>query len=122
MFYGLLVGDTGIFNLLNYITFRTGAAIVTAFLLSAMFGGLIIDALRARQGKGQPIRDLSLEAQLAKQGTPTMGGFVIWLGLFAGTLLWADLTNPYIWTVLFVTATFALLGFFDDYALSLIHI
>ena len=116
MFYGLLVGDTGIFNLLNYITFRTGAAIVTAFLLSAMFGGLIIDALRARQGKGQPIRDLSLEAQLAKQGTPTMGGFVIWLGLFAGTLLWADLTNPYIWTVLFVTATFALLGFFDDYA------
>ncbi|MEM8634742.1 MAG: phospho-N-acetylmuramoyl-pentapeptide-transferase [Pseudomonadota bacterium] len=116
MLYLLFVSDDGLFNLLNYITFRTGAAIVTAFGLSAFFGGPLIDALRARQGKGQPIRDLSLEAQLAKQGTPTMGGFIIWLGLFAGTLIWADLSNPYIWTVLFVTATFAFLGFFDDYA------
>ena len=116
MLYGFFAGDAGLFNLLNYITFRTGAAIVTAFLLSAMFGGVLINALRARQGKGQPIRDLSLEAQLAKQGTPTMGGFIIWLGLFVGTLMWADLTNPYIWTVLFVTVTFALLGFLDDYA------
>ena len=116
MLYLLLAGDEGLFNLLNYITFRTGAAIVTAFLLSALFGAPMIDVLRARQGKGQPIRDLSLEAQLAKQGTPTMGGFIIWLGLFLGTLLWADLGNPYIWVVLFVTAVFAVLGFFDDYA------
>jgi len=116
MLYMLFVGDDGLFNLLNYITFRTGAAIVTAFALSVAIGGPLIDALRARQGKGQPIRDLSLEAQLSKQGTPTMGGFIIWLGLFAATLIWADLSNPYIWTVLFVTATFAILGFFDDYA------
>lgn len=116
MLYLLLADDSGFFNLLNYITFRTGAAIVTAFLLAAILGSPIIDALRARQGKGQPIRDLSLEAQLSKQGTPTMGGFIIWLGLFVGTLLWADLGNPYIWTVLFVTAIFAVLGFFDDYA------
>lgn len=116
MLYLLFVSDDGLFNLLNYITFRTGAAIVTAFALAAIFGGPLIDLLRARQGKGQPIRDLSLEAQLAKQGTPTMGGFIIWLGLFSGTLLWADLSNPYIWTVLFVTVTFAVLGFFDDYA------
>ncbi|MEL7129358.1 MAG: phospho-N-acetylmuramoyl-pentapeptide-transferase [Pseudomonadota bacterium] len=116
MLYVLFAQDDGLFNLLNYITFRTGAAIVTAFLLAAIFGGPLIDALRSRQGKGQPIRDLSLEAQLSKQGTPTMGGFIIWLGLFLGTLLWADLSNPYIWTALFVTATFAVLGFFDDYA------
>jgi len=116
MLYLWFVSDDGLFNLLNYITFRTGAAIVTAFLLSALFGQPVINALRARQGKGQPIRDLSLEAQLSKQGTPTMGGFIIWLGLFAGTLLWADLGNPYIWTVLAVTAIFAVLGFFDDYA------
>ena len=116
MLYLLLAGDDGLFNLLNYITFRTGAAIVTAFLLAALLGEPVIRALRARQGKGQPIRDLSLEAQLSKQGTPTMGGFIIWLGLFAGTLLWADLGNPYIWTVLAVTAIFAVLGFFDDYA------
>ena len=116
MLYLLLAGDNGLFNLLNYITFRTGAAIVTAFLLAALLGEPVIRALRARQGKGQPIRDLSLEAQLSKQGTPTMGGFIIWIGLFAGTLLWADLGNPYIWTILAVTAIFAVLGFFDDYA------
>ncbi len=116
MLYLLLAREDGLLNLLNYITFRTGAAVVTAFLLAALFGGPLIDALRARQGKGQPIRDLSLEAQLSKQGTPTMGGFIIWLGLFAGTFLWSDLGNPYIWVVLTVTATFAVLGFFDDYA------
>ena len=116
MLYLLLAGDDGLFNLLNYITARTGAAVVTAFLLAALLGGPVIKALRARQGKGQPIRDLSLEAQLSKQGTPTMGGFIIWLGLFVGTFLWADLGNPYIWVVLFVTAIFAVLGFFDDYA------
>lgn len=116
MLYVLLADNDGLFNLLNYITFRTGAAIVTAFLLASILGGPIINALRARQGKGQPIRDLSLEAQLAKQGTPTMGGFIIWLGLFVATVLWADIGNPYIWTVLFVTAIFAVLGFFDDYA------
>lgn len=116
MLYLLLAREDGLFNLLNYITFRTGAAVVTAFLLAAIFGGPLIDALRARQGKGQPIRDLSLEAQLSKQGTPTMGGFIIWFGMFTGTLLWGDLGNPYIWTVLGVTAVFALLGFFDDYA------
>ena len=116
MLYELLAEDFGVFNLLNYLTFRAGAALVTAFLLSAMFGGVMIDWLRARQGKGQPIRDLSLEAQLSKQGTPTMGGFIIWLGLFSGALLFADLSNPYIWTTLAVTAAFAGLGFLDEYA------
>ncbi len=116
MLYLLFARDDGVFNLLNYITFRTGAAVVTAFMLAAIFGGPLINMLRARQGKGQPIRDLSLEAQLSKQGTPTMGGFIIWFGMFTGTFLWADLSNPYIWTVLFVTIIFAVLGFFDDYA------
>ena len=116
MLYLLFAREDGLFNLLNYITFRTGAGIVTAFLLAVVFGGPLIALLQGRQGKGQPIRDLSLEAQLSKQGTPTMGGFIIWFGMFAGTFLWADLSNPYIWTVLFVTIIFAVLGFFDDYA------
>lgn len=116
MLYEWLAADSGIFNLLNYITFRTGAAVVTAFLVSVVFGDMIINLLRARQGKGQPIRDLSLEQQLEKRGTPTMGGFIIWLGLLSGTLLWADLRNPYIWVTLFVTVSYAMLGFFDDYA------
>lgn len=116
MIYELLAADSGVLNLLNYITFRSGAALVTAFLVSVLLGGPLIALLQARQGKGQPIRDLSLEAQLAKQGTPTMGGFLIWVGLFTGTLLWSDLGNPYIWTVMFVTACYAVLGFMDDYA------
>ncbi|MCA8902857.1 MAG: phospho-N-acetylmuramoyl-pentapeptide-transferase [Hyphomonas sp.] len=116
MLYEWLAADSGLFNLLNYITFRTGAAVVTAFLVSVLFGDIIINVLRARQGKGQPIRDLSLEQQLSKRGTPTMGGFIIWLGLLAGVVLWADLKNPYIWVTLFVTISYALLGFFDDYA------
>ncbi len=116
MLYEWLAADSGFFNVLNYITFRSGAAVMTAFLVVVLFGDKIIDVLRARQGKGQPIRDLSLEAQLSKQGTPTMGGLLIWLGVLAGTLLWADLGNPYIWVVLFVTVSFALLGLLDDLA------
>ena len=116
MLYEWFAADRGILNLLNYITFRSGAAVVTAFLVTVIFGDGIINFLRARQGKGQPIRDLSLQQQLEKRGTPTMGGFLIWLGLLAGTLLWADLKNPYIWVTLFVTLSYALLGFLDDYA------
>ncbi|KCZ91284.1 MULTISPECIES: phospho-N-acetylmuramoyl-pentapeptide-transferase [Hyphomonas] len=116
MLYEWLAADSGILNVLNYITFRTGAAVVTAFLVTVVFGDAIINFLRARQGKGQPIRDLSLEQQLEKRGTPTMGGFLIWLGLVVGVLLWANLHNPYIWVTLFVTVSYAFLGFLDDYA------
>lgn len=116
MLYEFLAADSGLFNLLNYITFRAGAAVITAFLVTAIFGDMVINALRARQGKGQPIRDLSLEAQLAKQGTPTMGGFLIWIGLLVGVLLWGNLHNPYIWAVMFVTVSYAILGFLDDYS------
>lgn len=116
MLYEWLAADSGILNVLNYITFRTGAAVVTAFLVTVIFGDTIINFLRARQGKGQPIRDLSLEQQLEKRGTPTMGGFLIWLGLIVGVLLWANLHNPYIWVTLFVTMSYAILGFLDDYA------
>ena len=116
MLYEWLAADSGIFNLLNYITFRSGAALATAFLVTVVFGDALINLLRARQGKGQPIRDLSLEAQMSKQGTPTMGGFLIWLGLIVGVLLWGNLKNPYIWVTLFVTLSYAVLGFMDDYA------
>ncbi|MEO1028102.1 MAG: phospho-N-acetylmuramoyl-pentapeptide-transferase, partial [Pseudomonadota bacterium] len=116
MLYELLAAESGPLNVLNYITFRTGAAIVTAFLIATIAGRPMIDWLRARQGKGQPIRDLSFEDQMSKRGTPTMGGFIIWVGLFSGTLLWADLKNPYIWAVLFITVIFGALGFLDDYA------
>ena len=111
-----LAEQYSVLNLFSYITFRSGGALATAFLICALIGEPLINWLRARQGKGQPIHDLSLEAQMSKQGTPTMGGFLIWIGLFVSTLLWADLHNPYVWTVMFVTVCFAMLGFLDDYA------
>ncbi len=102
-------------NLFSYITFRTGLALVTALVLSLVFGAPLIAWLRARQGKGQPIRSDGPQSHLTKQGTPTMGGFLILFGLSAATLMWADLSNQYVWMVLGVTLAFGLVGFIDDY-------
>ena len=103
-------------NLFRYITFRTGGALLTAMLISFLFGQPIIHWLRSRQGKGQPIRDDGPQGHIiAKAGTPTMGGFLILLGLAGGTLLWADLSNRYVWAVLLLTIAFGLIGFADDY-------
>ncbi len=119
MLYNLLfpLSDSiGIFNIFQYLTFRAGAAIVTALLVSFLVGPVLIRTLRARQGKGQPIREDGPESHLkTKQGTPTMGGFLILMGVLAGTLLWADLTNTYVWIILFVTFGFGAVGFVDDY-------
>jgi phospho-N-acetylmuramoyl-pentapeptide-transferase len=106
----------GVFNLFRYLTFRTLGAATTGLLLVFFFGPMIISALRLRQGRGQPIRaDGPPSHLLTKKGTPTMGGLMILFGLFASSLLWASLESPYVWIVLFVTASFAAIGFYDDY-------
>ncbi|MBP7065407.1 phospho-N-acetylmuramoyl-pentapeptide-transferase [Ferrovibrio sp.] len=111
-----LADEFSLFNLFRYITFRTGGAIMTAMVLSFVIGEPLINWLRAKQGKGQPIRDDGPESHLlTKRGTPTMGGFLILIGMGVGTLLWADLTNRYVWAVLIVTFGFGLIGFADDY-------
>ncbi|MCV2893312.1 phospho-N-acetylmuramoyl-pentapeptide-transferase [Lentibacter sp. XHP0401] len=104
------------FNLFRYITFRAGGAFLTALIFGFIFGPPLINVLRRRQGKGQPIRDDGPEGHLAKAGTPTMGGLLIVGALLTSTLLWARLDNPFIWIVLFVTVSFAAIGFADDYA------
>ncbi len=106
----------GFFNLFNYITFRAGGAFLTALLFGFIFGRPLINVLRTRQGKGQPIRDDGPESHLSKAGTPTMGGLLIVGALLTSTLLWARLDNPFVWLVLFVTMAYALIGFADDYA------
>jgi phospho-N-acetylmuramoyl-pentapeptide-transferase len=104
------------FNLFRYLTFRTGGAIVTSLLVCFIFGPSVIRWLKSKQGRGQPIRTDGPESHLlTKKGTPTMGGFIILLGLSVATLLWADLANRYIWAVLLVTIGFGLVGFADDY-------
>src|SRR6266705_462535 len=104
------------FNLFRYITFRSGGAVLTALLISFISGPHVIAWLKSKQGDGQPIRDDGPQGHLIrKKGTPTMGGFLILLALTVSTLLWADISNPYVWTVLAVTVSFGLIGFFDDY-------
>jgi len=103
-----------LFNVLNYLTFRTGAAIMTAFVVALVVGMPFIGWLR-KQGS-QPIRDDGPESHvLTKAGTPTMGGFIILTGILTGTLLWGDLSNPYLWVVMFVTASYGAIGFLDDW-------
>ena len=103
-------------NVFRYITFRTGGAIVTALLFVFLFGSSIIDVLRLKQGKGQPIRADGPQSHLVtKKGTPTMGGLMILSGIVVSTVLWANPANPYVWIVLGVTLGFGLVGFYDDY-------
>ena len=118
MLYWLTALSDGgdVFNLFRYITVRAGGAFATALVFAFAFGRPLIDLLRARQRNGQPIRADGPEGHLlTKAGTPTMGGVLILGGLFAGTLLWARLDNPYVWMLLFVTAAFGVIGFVDDY-------
>ncbi|BCW88744.1 Phospho-N-acetylmuramoyl-pentapeptide-transferase [Alphaproteobacteria bacterium SO-S41] len=111
-----LASDFRVFNLFRYLTFRTGGAIMTALVIGLIFGRPLIDFLKVRQGKGQPIRDFMGDAHvIGKKGTPTMGGLLILISVFVSTLLWADLSNRYVWIVLGVTALFGVLGFYDDY-------
>lgn len=102
-------------NLVRYQTFRAGAVLFTALIIGLAIGPKFIRMLRARQGKGQPIREDGPKSHFAKQGTPTMGGLIILISLLSSMLLWMDLTNPFVWACLAVTVGFGLIGFIDDY-------
>ncbi len=118
MFYWLTeLSDGGdFFNLFRYITFRAGGAFFTALCFGFIFGRPLIDLLRRRQGRGQPIREDGPQSHiLEKAGTPTMGGALILGALLVATLLWARLDNAFVWLVMFVTVGFGLIGFLDDY-------
>ena len=114
-YLGQFGDEIQILNVFRYITFRTGAATMTALLFVFLFGPGIIQALKLRQGKGQPIRADGPQTHLSKAGTPTMGGLMIMSGVIVSTLLWANLSNVYVWSVLLVTTGFGLIGLYDDY-------
>ena len=118
MFYWLTEFSDGVsgLNLFRYITFRAGGAFATALIFGFIFGRPLIDLLRRKQGKGQPIRDDGPQSHLAKAGTPTMGGLLILSALLVSTLLWARLDNAFVWIVILVTLAFGLIGFADDFA------
>jgi phospho-N-acetylmuramoyl-pentapeptide-transferase len=118
MFYflALLSGESSPLRLFKYLTFRSGGAVITALLVAFIMGPRLIAWLKVRQGRGQPIRtDGPQRHIIEKQGTPTMGGLLVLIPTVVATLLWADLTDAYVWIVLFVTFSYGLLGFLDDY-------
>ncbi|MDA8248647.1 MAG: phospho-N-acetylmuramoyl-pentapeptide-transferase [Rhodospirillales bacterium] len=105
-----------LFNLFRYLTFRSGAACLTALLVSFLIGPAFIRWLRRVQRGGQPIRPDGPERHLLeKKGTPTMGGGLILAALTASTLLWADLRSGYVWAVMLLTLGYGGIGFVDDY-------
>ncbi|HCX14155.1 MAG TPA: phospho-N-acetylmuramoyl-pentapeptide-transferase [Rhodospirillaceae bacterium] len=118
MFYFLseFSDQIAVLNVFRYLTFRAGGAVVTSLVVAFLFGPAIIRWLRTKQKNGQPIRNDGPQGHLVtKQGTPTMGGVMMLLGIALATLLWADLSNRYIWIALFVTLSYGAIGFLDDY-------
>ena len=105
----------GIFNVVRYLSFRSGAAVATALFIGMLIGPKFISMLRMRQGKGQPIREDGPVTHLKKAGTPTMGGLMILISLVISLLLWMDLSNMFVWACIFVTLGFGAIGFMDDY-------
>jgi phospho-N-acetylmuramoyl-pentapeptide-transferase len=114
LLYGQLHTAIPVFNVFRYITFRTAAASVTALALSLVLGPIMIRRLRDFQ-IGQVIRQDGPQTHRAKAGTPTMGGLLILACAVIPTLLWANLTNAYVWIAVVATAAFGAVGFADDY-------
>src|SRR5882724_1177481 len=101
------------FRVFSYLTLRGILAAITALLIALLVGPTMIRALTSHQ-IGQNVRDFGPKSHLTKQGTPTMGGTLILVAMLASTLLWADLSNRYVWIVSGVTLAFGLIGFYDD--------
>jgi phospho-N-acetylmuramoyl-pentapeptide-transferase len=106
--------DFGFFRVFQYITFRAVMGAVTALLIGLVAGPYVIRKLSELK-IGQPIREYGVKEHLSKSGTPTMGGVLILLGIFVSTVLWADLTNRFIWIVMIVTFGFGIIGWVDDW-------
>jgi len=116
LFYLPHADQLAFLRLFKYLTFRSGGAVLTALFIAFWIGPGLIRWLKMKQGKGQPIREDGPQRHIIeKKGTPTMGGLLILISVVCSTLLWADLTNSYVWIVLFVTVAYGMLGFSDDY-------
>ena len=118
MFYHFLFplsDQVGFFNLFQYLTFRTGGTIMTSLVLSFLIGPYLISWLKHKQDRAHPLRPEIIHIHFHKRRTPTMGGVLLLITTCLSTLLWADLTNGYIWIVLVVLLSYGMIGFADDY-------
>ena len=117
MLYSLLVSlieNFSVFNVFKYITFRTGLSVITSLLIVFLIGGPFIETFSKNKISGHIRQDGPIDHIIKKSGTPTMGGLIIIIGMISSTLLWADLTNIFIWVLVFVSLSLGLLGFVDD--------
>src|SRR5438046_3057315 len=122
LFYELIYGRfkdqdwwlVKVLNVFQYVTFRTAYATVTALLITLLFGGKAIEALK-KWNIGQQIREEGPQAHIAKRDTPTMGGLLLIVSVVISTLLWARWSSMYVWVILFSTLAFGAVGFVDDY-------
>ena len=118
MLYNLLISLVDQFSALNvfrYLTFRTGLSVMSSMVIVFLIGGPFIKFIQTHKITGPIREDGPIDHIIKKVGTPTMGGVLILIGILFGTLLWADLSNPYIWVLIMVSTSFGLLGAFDDY-------
>ena len=118
MLYNFLISLVDQFSALNvfrYLTFRTGLSVMSSMIIVFIIGGPFIRFIQSHKITGPIREDGPIDHIIKKVGTPTMGGLLILIGILFGTLLWADISNPYIWVLLFVATSFGLLGFIDDY-------
>ena len=109
-----LVDQYSFFNVFKYLTFRTGLSVMTSLIVVFIIGGPLIKIFSENLITGPIRQDGPIDHIIKKSGTPTMGGVIIIIGMLTSTLLWADLNNIYIWTLIFVSLSLGLLGFTDD--------
>ena len=109
-----LVDQYSFLNVFKYLTFRTGLSVVTSLVVVFIIGGPLIKLFSKKMITGPIRQDGPIDHIIKKTGTPTMGGVIIIIGIIFSTLLWADLNNIYVWTLIFVSLSLGALGFLDD--------
>ena len=109
-----LIDSYSFLNVFKYLTFRTGLSVVTSLIIVFLIGGPLIKIFSQNHITGPIRQDGPIDHIIKKSGTPTMGGIIIIIGIISSTILWADLTNIFIWTLIFVSLSLGILGFIDD--------
>ena len=113
-FFTSLIEQYTFFNVFKYLTFRTGLSVMTSLILVFLIGAPLIKIFSERMITGPIRQDGPIDHIIKKSGTPTMGGVIIIIGIISSTLLWADLRNIYVWTLIFVSISLGGLGLLDD--------
>ena len=109
-----LIDQYSFLNVFKYLTFRTGLSVVTSLVIVFIIGGPLIKLFSEKMITGPIRQEGPIDHIIKKSGTPTMGGVIIIIGILFSTLLWADLTNIYVWTLIFVCLSLGALGLLDD--------